>query len=214
MATAAARTAGATFFTLAGAIVRCGAVASRSLNNWNTARQNALDQIEAAHVAVGGSAPGRRHATLQLNHAYTLLLAGQFQAFCRDLHSEAADHLANAVTVHPAVASLLRAELTSNRKLDRGNPAPGNLGADFGRFNLAFWPSAQALDRRVAKWQKGLERLTEFRNAIAHQDFTLLKPNLRLGSVRAWRRACRGLAKVFDSAVADAVHGLIGTRPW
>jgi hypothetical protein len=189
-------------------------LSSQSLKRWNTAGQEALDEIAAAHIAVGGSARGRRYATLQLNYAYTMLLAGQFQAFCRDLHSEAADHVASAVAGQPLVAALLRAQLTSDRKLDRGNAAPGNLGTDFGRFNFAFWPAAQRADSRVMEWQKRLQDLTDFRNAIAHQDFSRLNPNLRLSSVRAWRSNCRRLARVFDRVVADAVQGLLGKPPW
>ncbi len=39
---------------------------------------------------LGGWALDHRYATRQLNHAYTVVLAAQFQGFCRDLHSESA----------------------------------------------------------------------------------------------------------------------------
>jgi hypothetical protein len=60
---------------------------SRSFELWNTDRRQALDQIAAAHAAVGGVGPGRRYATQQINQAYATLLSSQFQGFCRDLHS-------------------------------------------------------------------------------------------------------------------------------
>lgn len=56
-------------------------------------RARALDEIEAAHASVGGTGPGRRYATQQSNQAYAMLLASQFQGFCRDLHTESVDQV-------------------------------------------------------------------------------------------------------------------------
>lgn len=61
---------------------------------WENDRAASLDEVLAAHSAVGGAGPGRRVATQQINQAYAVLLSSQFQGFCRDLHSESADHLA------------------------------------------------------------------------------------------------------------------------
>ena len=58
-----------------------------------TSRRRALDEIEAAHASVGGTGPGRRYATQQINQAYAVLLASQFQGYCRDLHTESVAHL-------------------------------------------------------------------------------------------------------------------------
>ena len=110
---------------------------SNSLQRWNTTRVQELDQIANAHLQVGGGARGRRYATQQINHAYTMLLSSQFQGFCRDLHSEAVDHIARSVTPIP-LRAVLRAEFTLHRKLDRGNPNPGNIGSDFNRLGLRF----------------------------------------------------------------------------
>ncbi len=38
--------------------------------------------------------------------------------------------------------------LTQGRKLDSGNPNPGNLGSDFNRFGLDFWAVVDRLDVR------------------------------------------------------------------
>jgi hypothetical protein len=54
---------------------------SLSYQYWSTARAASLDEIESAHRSVGGSGPGRRYATQQINQAYALLLASQFQGF-------------------------------------------------------------------------------------------------------------------------------------
>ena len=48
---------------------------------WRTSRASLLNQIEMAHTAIGGTGPGRRYATQQINHAYVLLLAADFRAF-------------------------------------------------------------------------------------------------------------------------------------
>jgi len=99
---------------------------SVSWREWSTTRTQQLNDIEAAHRSVGGIGRGRRYATEQLNHAYAVLLASQFQGFCRDLHSECVDELARAVA--PATfQSILRAEFLFNRSLDRGNASPGTI---------------------------------------------------------------------------------------
>src|SRR5271155_4208753 len=66
---------------------------SESLRRWNDVRIHALNEIEGAHESVGGSERGRRYATQQINYAYAAILSSQFQAFCRDLHSESVDYL-------------------------------------------------------------------------------------------------------------------------
>lgn len=53
---------------------------SNALRNWRRGGKQALDEIEAAHAAIGGSGPGRRYATQQINQAYAVMLSSQFQA--------------------------------------------------------------------------------------------------------------------------------------
>ena len=76
-------------------------VASTSYRRWRTTRASALDEIARAHAAIGGTARGRRFTTQQINQAYAMLLASQFQGFCRDLHSESVDPVV-AVIAPPA----------------------------------------------------------------------------------------------------------------
>src|SRR5262245_32662023 len=112
-----------------------GDMPSNALTRWISTRAAALDEIEAAHRAVGGIGPWRRVATQQLNYAYAVLLSSQFQGFCRDIHSEAVEHLARTL-----VAASFRADFvvqfSLNRQIDRGNPTPGSLGADFNRLGI------------------------------------------------------------------------------
>ena len=91
---------------------------SKPLRDWAKARAAQLDEIRAAHTAVGGSSSGRRYATQQINQAYLVMLSGQFQGFCRDLHGEAADYVVNAAPA--AIQNVIRRQFMSGRCLDRG----------------------------------------------------------------------------------------------
>jgi hypothetical protein len=143
---------------------------SIAFQNWCEGRAAALDEIEHAHRSVGGGGPGRRYLTQHINQAYAVLLSSQFQGFCRDLHDECVDYL-----VAPVVSVMLLATYRSNlllgRKLDSGNPNSGNIGADFNRFGIAFWPAVDADSARTPARRLALEALNRWRNAIAHNAF-------------------------------------------
>jgi hypothetical protein len=190
---------------------------SLALLSWSTTRAAALNEIENAHQMVGGTGPGRRTATQQINQAYAMLLSSQFQGFCRDLHSECIGVLVRSVTP-PILQPPVKAALTLNRKLDRGNPNPGNIGSDFDRFGFRVWFRVEAIDSRNSARKHQLETLNTWRNAIAHQDFdpTLLGGTITLGlaSVRNWRSACHGLAESFDEVMRRHFHSILGTSPW
>lgn len=112
---------------------------SESFSRWQRSRAADLDEIEAAHGAIGGSRRGRRWATRQINHAYVVILTAHFQGYCRDLHSECLDALAR-VAAYDILRFVIGAGGIRGRLLDRGNPNPGNIGADFGRLGVAFGP--------------------------------------------------------------------------
>ena len=133
-------------------------------------RRATLDEIVNVHAAVGGKGPGRRYATEQVNNAYAVLLSSQFQKFCRDLHSEAADYVARQVPM--AIRTIVLSRFTDSRKLDTGNPNPWNLGADFGRFGLPFWDDVKTTSRLNRNRKRKLEQLNVWRNAIGHHDFS------------------------------------------
>ena len=119
-----------------------------------------LDEIENAHVMVGGTERGRRYATRQINYAYAVLLSSQFQGFCRDLHTECADFAVQSVSP-AALQSLLFDVLVRDRLLDRGNPNPGNIGADFGRLGIRFWNDVYVIDARNQSRRALLDELNE-----------------------------------------------------
>jgi len=191
---------------------------SSSLKRWLGERAATLADVECAHRSVRGSGPGARAATQQINQAYAVLLSAQFQGYCRDLHSECADYLVAPVS-DPDLRELLRDNLLFARKLDRGNPSPGNIGSDLNRLGLAFWSQVDGHRPENPARRAALDELNEWRNAIAHQDFnppmmTAGRPNLLLAQVRVWRKACDGLARSFDAVLRGHLEVLAGGAPW
>lgn len=190
---------------------------SIAYRRWKGARADALDEIAQAHVAVGGTGPGRRFATQQLNQAYAVLLASQFQGFCRDLHTECIDYLI-AFGASSALRLTLWSEFTWGRQLDRGNAQPGSIGADFRRLGINFWTEVESYSADTGAWKSALEELNSWRNAIAHQDFDPAKlggtTTLRLAWVRRWRAVCHRLARAFDEVMRRYLENVSGASPW
>ena len=191
---------------------------SISLAFWQTDRRDALDELEAAHAKMGGVGPGRRYATQQINQAYAMVLSSQFQGFCRDLHSEAVDHVCRQGPVADLRLDVLRKRLTTGRKLETGNPNPGNLGADFGFFAFELWEALKRHDPANATRNKVMEKFNVWRNAIAHQDFTSKeldgRTTVTLAMVRKWRGTCEALAMDLDSVVGSRLAIILGANPW
>lgn len=206
-------------------------MSSFALQAWQGVRSDQLDELDLAHGVVGGTGPGRRYATRQLNHAYVVAIASQFQGFCRDLHSECVDVIADAIHTAgisggmnvSAIADIALTALTRNRQLDRGNASPGSIGADFKSFDLDIWDAANQLDARTAMRSRRLERLNVWRNAIAHQDFDFTRhqqevlagaTSLVLSEARAFRSCCNLLAVTFDRVLVRHLESIVGGRPW
>ncbi len=189
---------------------------SNSYRRWIKAQAAALDQMENAHSSVGGTARGRRYATDQINQAYAILLASQFQGFCRDLHSESAAYLIDALQPL-GLRPIVRAEFTRDRKLDKGNANPGNVGNDFNRLGLEFWDEVKTLRAKNSARNRSLEMLNEWRNAIAHQHFDPAKlgsSKLGVAQVRTWRKVCDRLAQAFDRVMRNHILSVTGSSPW
>lgn len=192
---------------------------SIAFGEWAGPRVSRLDELERVHRELTGGGPGRRWVTDQLDRAYVVALASQFQGFCRDLHSEAA--AAVAATVPAALRPVVEGSLTLARTLDRGNPNAGNLGSDFGRFGFDFWPAVYAADVRNQQRRARLDQVMIWRNAIAHdsrmssQDqaaVTGTAPTLGWG--RRWRSALAALVQSVDLVIAHELEPLLGRLPW
>jgi hypothetical protein len=191
---------------------------SNSLHRWQSNAAKAMDEIEAAHAAIGGVGRGRRYATQQIDQAYVMLLSGHFQGFCRDLHTESVDAICTHGTAHDPRYNILRQLLTQGRKLDSGNANEGNLGSDFNRLGFKFCDAIKTRRPSNQRLLRTLGVLNEWRNAIAHQDFDPVKlggrTTIRLTDVRRWRRTCERLAVQFDFVVGDHLATITGVRPW
>lgn len=162
---------------------------SASLQRWQTERSAVLDEIERAHKHVRGSGTGARLATQQINQAYVLLLSAQFQGFCRDLYWECVDVFVRPLTA-ASYQNVVRRNLLLNVKLDRGNPNPGNIGSDFNRIHLAFGQDVDAIDAKNSQRKATLIELSEWRNAIAHHDYTPFNDCRRAVTIYPGRCAC------------------------
>lgn len=190
---------------------------SASYRRWAGPRSRTLDEIEQAHATVSGSGPGWRQLARQINNAYAVLLAAEFQVFCRDIHEECVRHIVNSITPRESRV-VIEQEFMRNRSLDRGNASPSTLGVDFGRLDLQFWPAMDTQDRRSRERRSRLESLNTWRNAIVHQDFDRATPGgarfLSLRRVRLWRATCGGLARSMDRVLRAHVQSVVLTAPW
>ena len=190
-------------------------MSSNSLARWNGERADALNEIENAHVMIGGTERGRRYATQQVNYSYATLLSSHFQGFCRDLHTECLERIV-AIVTPLQIQGFLRLEFLWNRSLDKGNPHPGGIGSDFNRLGLDFWAEVYALDTRNERRSELLQELNSWRNAIAHQDFDAVAgggiATLHLATVKGWRSAANALARSFDQAMYNYLRALLGKR--
>jgi hypothetical protein len=175
-----------------------------------------------AHAVVGGTGPGRRVGTAQLNWSMVLRLAGEFQGYARDLHDLAVDHLVQSLAPQGSpLASMLRTNLTRSRELDRGNAHPGSLGSDFERLGFRLWPALGQMDSRAQKWNIELSAINRARNAIAHAEDQKLATlategwPMQLRTIKRWRSSLDGLARCMDRVVAESLVALTGKgAPW
>ncbi|HEV3050096.1 MAG TPA: hypothetical protein VGX50_07300 [Longimicrobium sp.] len=190
---------------------------SFSLRNWQMNAGRALNELEAARRTIRGTTRGRRIAMQQMNQVYVVLLLSQFQRFCRELHEECVEHLLRQPGLQP-YGEILNLRFIEARKLDSGNPNPGNLGSDFGRLGVKLWPELRQLGSRSKYHHDALETLNHWRNAIAHQDFR--RPELRgrrtirLTQTRRWRDVCNRLAIDMDRVMYAYLLRITGSPPW
>ncbi len=195
-------------------------MASRALQEWRTDACAAFDEIEHAHRAVGGTRPGRRFLTQQLNYAYVMLLAGRFQGFARALHSQTAAIVAYG-THNATYRRVLWESLTHNRALDRHNAQPNSIAEDFNRFGIDVWAALDGARTGNDERRRKLWALIEWRNAIAHDDIdarlakgVLASARINLDQCKSWRSALGVLATSLDAVAADSCEALELPRPW
>ena len=190
---------------------------SDALIIWQTDRMRRLQDVEAdcLHLETLHAADPDR--VQQHIRSYAVLLSSEFQGFCRELHSECAQRFVDSVSP-PALQALLWLQCVYGRKLDTGNLNPGNLGADFGRYEPDFWSRILALDPTHAARRHRLAMLNNWRNAIAHHDFNPADlggtTTLAIVQVRNWLADCDVFAKAFDAVMRDRLLIVTGAVPW
>lgn len=194
---------------------------SDALRRWRGERCAVLDSLEAIHNHVTGGRRGRQTGTEHLNLALFLRLAAEFQGFCRDMHDEASTCITGGLPdAYAARVPVLIGVLVNNRKLDRGNASPGNIGADFGNLGMQLWPALySAYPSKGPKWRSVLERLNDVRNAVAHSDAAKLAhikqtQPLNFSVFRSWRGSLHATATGLDKAVREYLNDVTGEMPW
>lgn len=196
-------------------------VPSIAFQTWSGPRAARLEQLTDAHSMVGGPAPGRRTRTQAINWALIVILSSELQGFFRDLHDESAEFLAlRLARGNQSHFTLMRNNFTANRELDRVNPKPDTIKADFARLGIDLWADIEARVQSGVRWRHQLDRLNQARNAVAHNDPAKVAKlvaagfPLNLHTVNAWRAACLGVARNADKVVDDQMMRTTGVRPW
>lgn len=196
---------------------------SLAIQNWDGVRKERMNELLDVHTQVGGSGSGRRWKTRQINWALTLRAAGEFQGFCRDLHDEASEYFSvQAGGLNAQLVGIIRTQLTVSRKLDKGNATPGNLGEDFGRLGMSFWPTLSARHPQAPAWNKATKALNDGRNGIAHSDEAKIEqlaregwPLSRLKTITRFQAATDKMARAMDTEVSGHLGRLFGGgAPW
>lgn len=128
---------------------------SNALIIWQRDRAEKLNYIEDVHQRNGGVQRGRRFTTEQANHIYAVVLSGEFQGFCRDLHDECSDFVANVVA-NAVVKDLTRDALVQKRGLDKGNADYTNIKEDYARLGIRLWDEVKQQYVHGETWRSRL----------------------------------------------------------
>jgi hypothetical protein len=152
-------------------------MASTSLMMWAAARANRIKRLRAAHEAFGGTGPGRRWVTDELNHALILRLASEFQGFARDLHDETGAFVARCLAPgNQQLQDSLRIPYTLYRKMNQGiNMARNGIvhddGAKIARVQADGWPLTL---RSVDRWKSSLDGLARGMDRVVSGHLKLM----------------------------------------
>ncbi|MGV0813992.1 hypothetical protein ABQF34_18675 [Mycolicibacterium boenickei] len=112
---------------------------SDAIERWLSERAEALDSRVSVHAKVTGNKVGRKYDTKHLNRALFVALSAEFQGFSRDLHEDAAVHIANSLQTLPGnarVVPVVLDALVKGRRLDRGNADFSALVSDFSTLGI------------------------------------------------------------------------------
>jgi hypothetical protein len=158
-----------------------------------------IDQLMAAHAAVGGPERGRRFDVEALNRASVLLLSAHLEGYLEDLMREALIAVQGGLSGDAIVARF-------------ANPTTGEIDKLFAVIGMEK-PCSQISWRKAGNQavKANLNELVGRRNRIAHgaEGVTVYK-----AEVERFRRYVTGFAQRFDELVRRRVAELAGSTPW
>lgn len=164
-----------------------------------TTRLQDVDELMAAHVAVGGTQRGRRFEVEGLNRAAVLMLSAHFEGYLEDVMAEALGSLNGQLDPQPLVGGF-------------HNPWPDRIDELFAFLGMSK-PSRDISWQRAGNpaVRKNLEDLVRKRNQLAHGAMGV---RVYKTDVTRFRRYVEGFAVRFDALVRNRVRRLVGSYPW
>ncbi len=183
---------------------------SASLQNWLNDRVPRLNEVEIQCAVSQALTPPNPLLHEENLRGYVVLLSAHFQGFCRDLYSESAQIITSRVRT--SLKTLIQAQFTAHRALDRGNPNLQNLREDFERFGFTLHLAA-ADPANPARLQH-LAELNRWRNIAAHHGTVPPAGLPSFADLQRWRNSCNGLAASLDRIMYNQLRRILRRAPW
>jgi hypothetical protein len=143
--------------------------------------------------------------------AYVTLLSAHFQAFCRDLYSEACQKVVNRVK-QAGLRPIVQAQFDKGLRLEKANATMDALSDDFSRLGIIDL-RAEVGNAPPADTHKGrLTAMNMCRNLCAHGASQI--PLLLLPQIQDWRVSCDWLASRLNEVVYNKLRVAFRAAPW
>jgi len=188
---------------------------SPAFQAWRSSRLARIDRLVAAHPESPGSTTDLA-VTQEWTQALVLMLAGEFQGYCRDLHNFVAQEMVKAVTVPGSrMRAMLFEGLTVGRALDLRSADPKTIQTDFSRLGIELW-AAIGTPETVAGWRNAVRLLHRARSGVIHDDGRAREQvqaegwPFQLDSIRRWRDALDEIAVAMEVATSQDIADLFG----
>jgi hypothetical protein len=156
-----------------------------------------LDQLEAAHMAVGKGKKWAR-GTAAINRAAVVLLCAHLEGFVEDLFSE------GLKVLYPRLSPKKLVDQFRNPWCAQVDDLFGFLGIEEITKLVSFTPLSNQ------KVRAGIDGLVRSRNKIAHGALT----SAYVADVRSWRGYVTQFAGRLDSIVSRRLKEQLGSAPW
>lgn len=194
-------------------------VASSALIEWRGPRSQRI-------AALDGVRAGLPVASMQqerIDHSLTLLVAAEFQGYCRGLYDRTLDGVIGSLGIpYQSVEVNLRRGLRPNSLLG-GNADSSRIAADFAQLGaLSLWTLVANEDPNSTVYRQNLGVFLKVRNAVAHGNYgeiLALLPTATTLYDYVMRRILPDLdqlAGALDATMAIFLASLLNlpNRPW